>query len=812
MTGKEIDANGVMYVMAGGRADQCRVKGWSTLHVWNNGCAEESVVRQGYIRISSGGAAEEITISSEGFMYVSNGGRAEECEVYGGMRISSGGTVEETVVSSGGDMIVFGGGRASETTVRGRMRISSGGSVCQTTVSSGGEVIAMSGSLSDTEVKAEGRIIISRGGNASDIDVCSGGTLYVSGGGRVSSVNLAGTLYLSNGGFVNSAVIASDGIMHIKSGELLHTSVCSGGRLYISSGGSSHDAVVFAGGSIFLSSGAQISDAVIRNGAGLKISSGAAAGRLSVSGTLEILSNGSAAQTGICGSMYVSDGGRAHGVRVSSGGYMRGGSGSIISSTSVSSGGSVFLAPGALHRGDIHLESGAEFIADAGAVIEFNVAERSVDDSYMINDLSLITGEGLFTITVAVGQGDGTYKLARGASDFQGSVTVGDGSVEYGEISVNAENLSLNGITYSLVETNGDLSLVITSSVQPLLEADKDHVSWENFSGDIFEVEYSTDDFATALSISTESSGLDTFGVPEYSYSCRLSRQGGVKWDVSGSVSGASGKGAQKFASVANGSKDLFFAAADGTWGSAHAAQHTGTASDWKGTGEILALTGKNRISDIFEGSFDANVLVLTDDSNGDALFADDLFTALPAGGNAQQRLAGIDEIRAGAGNDLVDLTGRKSGSAGRNVTIYGGSGNDTIWANDGNSVLFGDGGSDRLVGGNGNDTLVGGAGNDSMHGGGGDDIFAFGGDWGSDTVEQLSSGRVTLWFEEGSLANWNEAELIYSDGNRSVRVSGVEPDHITLRFGSEHLLVEGAFADEASKKIFEDTNKGSIA
>ena len=41
-------------------------------------------------------------------------------------------------------------------------------------------------------------------------------------------------------------------------------------------------------------------------------------------------------------------------------------------------------------------------------------------------------------------------------------------------------------------------------------------------------------------------------------------------------------------------------------------------------------MQGKNKITDIFAGSTDANVLVLTDDANGDALFLDDIFSASP--------------------------------------------------------------------------------------------------------------------------------------------------------------------------------------
>ena len=99
---------------------------------------------------------------------------------------------------------------------------------------------------------------------------------------------------------------------------------------------------------------------------------------------------------------------------------------------------------------------------------------------------------------------------------------------------------------------------------------------------------------------------------------------------------------------------------------------------------------------------------------------------ALPGTVDEQQaRIAQIDEIRAGLGDDIVDMTSQRFAYVGDGVKVYGGLGNDTIWANNGNNSLFGDAGNDRLVGGSDDDIIIGGAGNDSMHGGGGEDISA---------------------------------------------------------------------------------------
>lgn len=232
-----------------------------------------------------------------------------------------------------------------------------------------------------------------------------------------------------------------------------------------------------------------------------------------------------------------------------------------------------------------------------------------------------------------------------------------------------------------------------------------------------------------------------------------------------------------------------------------------------------MTLTGKNKLADIFEGSDDANILVMSDAANGDALFMDDIYTALPGTIDEQQaRIAQIDEIRAGVGDDIVDMTSQRFEYVGDGVKIYGGLGNDTIWANNGNNTLFGDAGNDRIVGGANNDVIIGGIGNDSLHGGGGNDIFCFGGDWGTDTIEQLDGGEITLWFESGSENNWNADTLTYTDGTNSVKVSGISADNISLKFGNDssdlydELAISGCFDDAASEKIFEDKNKGMLA
>jgi hypothetical protein len=292
----------------------------------------------------------------------------------------------------------------------------------------------------------------------------------------------------------------------------------------------------------------------------------------------------------------------------------------------------------------------------------------------------------------------------------------------------------------------------------------------------------------------------------------------------------------QVFQAGDNGFADVMFATPGFIWADTFQARHVG-AGTWEGTREIAQLGGKNALNDIFDGSNDATILLLTDDDNGDAIFVDDVFSALPDGLDGRSRLAKIDEIRAGAGDDIVDLTSQRFEYDGDKMTVRGGMGNDVIWANHVANQLFGDVGNDRLVGGNEDDLLAGGAGDDRLHGGGGSDIFAFGGTWGNDSVEQLSDGYSILWFDgvaraDLSLSVNSDGQAVLSCASGTVTLANVSFDEVSesfdngsdvlsenlsLRFGGEEyaeqyadLLAAGAFLDSTSDHIFE--SKGALA
>ena len=293
-----------------------------------------------------------------------------------------------------------------------------------------------------------------------------------------------------------------------------------------------------------------------------------------------------------------------------------------------------------------------------------------------------------------------------------------------------------------------EVSFNITDLSIRNFEVSDNSIQWKNSISDTCSIEISSDSFENTLSVVTDGSSVDIVNLNDEGYQARAKFAGGELNMPQTIISSSAGEAVKLLVSNQNGALDIFFAESNDKWEAGYAAQHAGIMNGWDGTNEQVTLTGKNKLADIFEGSTDANVLVLTDDTNGDALFVDDIYTALPGTVAEQQaRIAQIDEIRAGAGDDIVDMTSQRFAYVGNGVKIYGGLGNDTIWSNNGTNTLFGDAGNDRIVGGSDADVIVGGIGDDSMHGGGGEDIFCFGDNWGTDTIEQLANGKITLWF-----------------------------------------------------------------
>ena len=991
----------------------------------------ENVILEGSkMDISSNGSVNEITITDECQMFINSGGSADNTIISGGwIALSSGGTANNAIFESAGDMYIYGGtannavighygdmyvyfgGTANDTTLTttGRISISSGGTANNTIFNQGGSMNIELGGTANSNTLYGGWLTIASGGTANNTTLKEHSEMNIELGGIANNTGVYYDIYLGICGTANSTTIYDGGTMAISSGGTANnTTVDSGGTMAISSGGAANSTTVYDGGWITISSGGS-AEALTLSAGGLlggfsyekdkyfdNVSNGSAiiADNVHIIDSgMYILSGGTADSTFVNNraSMNITSGGTANNTTVNFYGNMNISSGGIANNTAVNPYGSMFLSSGSIHRGTLQIASEAVVSVDEGAVIDFTVAGRNADEEYLINDLSLIQGAPTYTITVDNDPTNGTYKLAQGAENFIETMVIGNGTNNYGTLTVNGNFCRYNGMIFFLDQLDGNLTLTIAgveeeqiaipSTTTPTNEAvtvsaaySEDSIvkqykigengqwvdytqpfcvannatiyfreidadgnestssyvidnidktapgiptgftgciagynakldwacssdtgvsgikgyyirygtsealigegefieasefsftdlavgtyyyqvktednagnisdwsaiksfdivsgavqnlqsfSWNAISGvESYIVEYSTDNFATSISFEAAGNEINSVAFPMGTYQWRVKTVDGEVVSNEENVTVLqSVTEPQEFISDADGNIDVFFFNAKGKWLSGYIAQHDGILDGWSGIGEQVSLCGKNKLADIFEGSTDANILVMTDDINGDALFVDDIYTALPGTVSEQQaRIAQIDEIRAGNGNDIIDLTSQRFKYVGDGVKIYGGLGDDTIWANNGSNTLYGDAGNDRIVGGAGNDLIAGGAGNDSLHGGGGNDIFTFCADWGNDTVEQLADGEITLWFESGSESNWNADTLTYTNGANSVKVSGVSADNVTLIFGDngslryDELSASGSFDDAASEKIFEDKNKGMLA
>lgn len=175
----------------------------------------------------------------------------------------------------------------------------------------------------------------------------------------------------------------------------------------------------------------------------------------------------------------------------------------------------------------------------------------------------------------------------------------------------------------------------------------------------------------------------------------------------------------------------------DALWPSGFVSKNEGSPGT-SGTGQTVDLLGKVRSFDVFQGGTGIDRLLGT--SGGDAIALED--TLSPSFASAGPRLADIEIIDVGEGDDIVDLTTKRYAYG--DVTLLGGAGNDVLWANAGNDVLLGGTGNDSLYGGAGVDELDGDAGADMLLGGKGYDTYIVDNE-GDMVTEYVNEGTDTV-------------------------------------------------------------------
>ena len=758
------------------------------------------------------------------------------------MVISSGGIAEHSIVSAGGSVSILNGGegRYLETTTSGKIDVSSGGLLLSSYLSGG-----IAGPM----------VNVYAGGIASAITVTDGADFTVKGkafdvvllGENADMLGDKADLYLHDSAYASNVIVSRGGYLYNNASIAEHVQIKSGGTCNLHNSAVIRDVVLSNGALMNISAKGMVSEATIQSG-----------GKISVSSNVII--DDSIVEFG--GRIYVSSGGTLMNTDVY--GYVNVGAHAIVSNTLIGSGGNMYLGGGGgASACYTTVCSGGQLDIDArasqgqygyaklygnqvfggfvnvirqgttsqmnmqGNDITFDLTERTAEDNEILNDISWFNNVGHYIVMVNSSQGYGNYAIASNnvIPEIAFELALGDNSIaSFGTLDF-SNYLYNQGTTYELAQNDGTLSLSVSSWRDFGNAMGNEHrLSWNSKLGNEgISVEIYGEQQETSASFNVAfGNSIDLFGLTTGTYHWSISKAGIEEVIQGNDLAVTTDESAKLLASNADGTLDVFFASGTSRWSKSYMARHVGSLGEdhteqWEGTLETVALEDKLIIENVFNGSNDASILLLTDDANGDALFVDDIYSAFPDGLDVQARIAKIDEIRAGGGDDVIDLTSQRFVYLGDGVTVRGGIGNDVIWANKGDNWLFGDEGNDRIVGASGNDVIVGGAGNDSLHGGGGEDIFAFGGDWGQDTVEQLATGKVTLWFANGEESKWNASTLTYRDGKNSVTVSGVDLDNISLKFGNEggdysELFAAGAFDEFTSERIFEDKNKGMLA
>ncbi|MEX2450074.1 MAG: cadherin-like domain-containing protein, partial [Rhodospirillales bacterium] len=199
----------------------------------------------------------------------------------------------------------------------------------------------------------------------------------------------------------------------------------------------------------------------------------------------------------------------------------------------------------------------------------------------------------------------------------------------------------------------------------------------------------------------------------------------------------------------------------DAAWNSSFVAQNVGDPNS-TGTGDQVGITGEARSYDVFDGGEGEDTIEMTD--GDDALFLDDGYSDRPDG-TGGPRIVDVENINAGAGNDVVDLTSNQYEYG--DVTIDGGEGDDVLWSSSGD---------DTLKGGAGDDALFGGGGDDLIDGGAGFDTAFYAGNYSEYSIARGTDGSLTISGPEGSDTLTNVEVLDFKDGQVNVDAIGAAP------------------------------------
>jgi len=487
-----VHSNGFMRVSSGGTAAHIEASSGARLDL---SIAPDTYIEGTYADSAfevKDGSATYYSVNSGNILRVSSGGMASRTYVYGGgnLYISNGGAANRTVLSNG-LMHVSSGGVANSTTMNnGSIFISSGGTADTVIVNNGGLFISNGGTGNEVTVNNEAGMHISSGGTATNAIVANNAWLYVSAGGTATNLTASGTrvrIDVSSDTYITGTSAGFD--FEIKNGVVSGYTVNSGGNLNILSGCVASGISTTWSGFVTISSGGLLKDSYLSGGIGKRmvtVEAGGVASSVQVVNCVDLFVSGSAydivlkegrsndkSDLYLCGGYaervtvgsfgyYDMSGGTASNTTIEQGGNMYMFSGGVASDLRINSGGYLSIEHAKL-TGKITIADGGVIHAGQGTVIDFDISRLAPGMGALLNNLSLIQDDApAFTLTVSDLQWNGTYRLARGVTEFDNLISVKSTASETIHMVAVDETANVDGIEYTLKLTNDTLSVTVT--------------------------------------------------------------------------------------------------------------------------------------------------------------------------------------------------------------------------------------------------------------------------------------------------------------------------------------------------------------
>ena len=264
---------------------------------------------------------------------------------------------------------------------------------------------------------------------------------------------------ISSGESSNGIILENDTMTVLDGGIAVDTRVNTDGWLHVSSGGTANSTTVNTSGIFCVSSGGTANDTTINSNCIFELFSGGTANNTTVNdGNFRVSSGGTANNTTVNdGKLFVRTGGTVNNTTVISGLFR------------VSSGGTA--------TGRMVLSSGASVSAYDESTLDFDLTQTTAGTEALVNDLSIIQGTPLYTLTVDGTLADGNYKLAMKAGGFQSTISVRDtAGTQLGTLTVGMV-VDIGGVDYKLTLDRDNVLSVTLDSMGAKCDIDGNGIS-----------------------------------------------------------------------------------------------------------------------------------------------------------------------------------------------------------------------------------------------------------------------------------------------------------------------------------------------